>query len=124
MQRLSSFFHQRVRQTPFLHTFHVSCELVSDTATAPREYLQRTCCDVSDLLEEVRSWLTQWPAAMAGALLPDPSWPTQLRLAKKHCHLSTFHSQQFCNHCRIYSHIFTPVFCYFIYAFFASLNIF
>jgi hypothetical protein len=32
----------------------------------PREKgLHRACCDVADLLVEVNSWLTQWPAAMA-----------------------------------------------------------
>jgi hypothetical protein len=29
------------------------------------EYLHRACCDVADLLMEVGSWLTQWPASMA-----------------------------------------------------------
>jgi hypothetical protein len=29
------------------------------------EYLHRACCDVVDLLVEVGSWLTQWPASMA-----------------------------------------------------------
>ncbi len=44
--------------------------VVSDPATGPRECLHRTYCYVSDsdLLEEVRSWLTQWPAAMMVAL--------------------------------------------------------
>jgi hypothetical protein len=30
-----------------------------------RDYLHRACCDVSDLLNEVSSWLTRWPAVMA-----------------------------------------------------------
>jgi hypothetical protein len=32
---------------------------------ARREYLHRACCDVSDLLDEVKGWLTRWPDAMA-----------------------------------------------------------
>ncbi len=30
-----------------------------------QEYLHHACCDVSDLLKEISSWLTQWPAVMA-----------------------------------------------------------
>ena len=29
------------------------------------EYLHQACCDVSDILDEVRGWLTQWPVAAA-----------------------------------------------------------
>jgi hypothetical protein len=29
------------------------------------EYLHQACCDVSDLHDEVRGWLTQWPVAAA-----------------------------------------------------------
>ncbi len=32
---------------------------------ARREYLHWACCDVSDLLDEVKDWLTRWPDAMA-----------------------------------------------------------
>jgi hypothetical protein len=34
-----------------------------------REYLNRACCDVSDLLKEISSWLTQWPAVMAALVV-------------------------------------------------------
>ncbi len=29
------------------------------------EYLHQACCDVSDLLDEVRGWLAQWPVVAA-----------------------------------------------------------
>ncbi len=29
------------------------------------EYLHRACCDVSDLITEIESWLTRWPQVMA-----------------------------------------------------------
>ncbi len=32
---------------------------------ARRENLHRACCDVSDLLDKVKGWLTRWPDAMA-----------------------------------------------------------
>ncbi len=31
------------------------------------EYLHRACCDVSDLITEIESWLMRWPLVMAVA---------------------------------------------------------
>ncbi len=86
-----------------------SLHVVSDPATAPREsvFTARVVTSPICFVEEVRSWLTQWPAAMAvywrsvaGSQLSFTATPRK-------------------NHDHFLNHIFKPVFFYFIYAFFA-----
>jgi hypothetical protein len=60
-----------------------------------QDYLHCTCCDVSDLLKEINSWLSQWPAAMVateGAHLHEGilDFSYALDLAKHVCRLFTF----------------------------------
>jgi hypothetical protein len=69
-----------------------------------RDYLHRGCCNVSDLLKEIRSWLSQWPAVMAALVVAAEgthlhegilNFRYALDLAKHVCRLFTFSSTMF-----------------------------
>ncbi len=53
---------------------------------ARREYLHRACCDVSDLLNEVKGWLTRWPDEMAAlAIAAEGAHPHPYILEFSYC---------------------------------------